>query len=130
MIPLLDATNDTVTKLDDEICHVSKSIILAADNLLPKVKQGKRSRKDYFKDDHLRELCNASKAAWGVWQQAGRPREGKLWENWKAAKKEVQKRLNTLRARRTDSKVKSWMTNSGKRTAGDSNCPGLALLKD
>ena len=32
VIPLLDATNDTVTKLDDEICHVSKSIILAADN--------------------------------------------------------------------------------------------------
>ena len=99
VLPVLNTTNNSVSQLDDEIRLVCSSICLIADNLLPKLRHRKK-RSDYFKDDHLSELCHTSKAAWRVWQQSGRPRDGPLRENMKLAKAEVRKKINALRARR------------------------------
>ena len=99
VLPVLNTTNNSVSQLDDEIRHICSSIRLTADNLLPKLTRGKK-RRNHFKDDHLKELCYTSKAAWRVWKQSGRPRDGQLWENMKLAKKDVRRKIHALRARR------------------------------
>ena len=99
VLPLLGATNNSISELEDEILLVSSVVCHAAANL-PKVTPRNKKRKDYFNDDHLKDLYHASKASWRSWKQAGRPQEGELLANMKQAKIKIQKYIQILRARR------------------------------
>ena len=82
VFPFLGATNNSIGELEDEIQFVSAVVCHAAENL-PKVTSRTKKRRDYFNDDHLRDLCHASKASWRSWKHAGRPQEGDLLTNMK-----------------------------------------------
>ena len=98
VLPLLGATNNSISELEDEILLVSSVVCHTAANL-PKVTPRNKKIKDYFKDNHLKDLCHASKASWRSWKQAGRP-QGELLANMKQAEKNIQKHIQILRARR------------------------------
>lgn len=70
VLPLLGAANNSIGELEDEIQFVSAAVCCAAE-YLPKVTSRTKKRRDYFNDNHLRDLCHASKASWRSWKHAG-----------------------------------------------------------
>ena len=99
--PLLNNSSyDDISKLDNEVRTVCNEVCSLAEELLPKRFPRKQSQSNFVKDNLLKLLCTHSKAAWMDWKNAGRPLSGELLQRETSTKKEVQKRITTLRARR------------------------------
>ena len=86
--------NNTCSQLNSEIQFVHESIYH-----LPPPKCTTR-RRNFYNNDHLKQLCKESKVTWKLWRGAGRPQSGSLLENNISAKKRVHQRINQIKARK------------------------------
>ena len=76
--------------MSEQICHT-------ASNAIPQFRPRKR-RKHFIRNPELKELSTKCKNAWRKWCEAGKPREGPLFENKKTLKNQTQKYANKCRA--------------------------------
>ena len=90
-------TSGSTDHLNDDITNVCKLLLNAANDSIPTVNH-KRWR-PFFRDAHLKQLCKQSKKAWQKWRDAGKPNTGPLYEEKKQYKKEIQKYIQSCRAR-------------------------------
>ena len=94
---VLDASYSNVEEINQDIMYVSRSIQEAALSTLPLHKPAKKQKK-WYSDNTLSNLCKQKKEAWDKWKEAGSPREGVLYEQKKALRDEVRKRIKICRA--------------------------------
>ena len=73
--PHLGKTYNSISSLDEEVRHVSASIVHAASSIIPTCKP-KKDKKRFSTDPELRDLSTRCKSAWKKWKKAGRPSQG------------------------------------------------------
>ena len=71
----LGKTYNSISSLDEEVRHVSASILHAASSIIP-THQPKKAKKRFSSDPELRNLSIKCKAAWKKWKNAGYPSQG------------------------------------------------------
>ena len=80
--PLLNHTLETIAEVDEEIASVVAILHRAAIETNPAIRLNTKI-KNYIRDDEIKQKCQRSKTAWCLWQNAGRPRSGLLFQNIK-----------------------------------------------
>ena len=89
--PFLGVAYENEEHLDAQIKHVARIMVETAEETLPVIQPGRKPR---LRDDILSRLCAQSRTAWRVWKEAGRPREGLLFEQKNQLRREVRTRVN------------------------------------
>lgn len=87
--PLLGLQYSSVEDLSQEIDVVASKMEQAAFATLPLVTSRKPNENLYIKDEALQDISRKSSTARRRWEDAGKPREGPLFERKKSLKKEV-----------------------------------------
>ena len=91
-------------QLDHEIQSSAEAIVQAAQHSLPFLRP-RRQKKKYVNDASLHEMCRASKAAWVIWKNGGRPQSGPMYELMRQRKKDVRSYVRSCRAREERSRL-------------------------
>ena len=80
--PYLGKSYDSISSLEEDICHVSTSILHAASCIIP-TQKSRKGKKHFSSDPELRDLSKRCKQAWKMWKKAGRPLQGTEYEEKK-----------------------------------------------
>ena len=114
--PHLGKTYNSISSLDEEVPHVSASIVHAASSIIP-TRKPKKGKKRFSTDPELRDLSTRCKSAWKKWKEAGRPSQGPEHEEKKRLSRLTKQCANKCRAN-LDRK-------SGKKCSGQ-RIPGVS----
>ena len=98
IIPLLQTTLLSISKVETEIKIVVEILTQAASEYLPYIKPKKKKTLIIGPDPKV--LCKQSKAAWIRWKNAGCPSERVLWYEMKESKRATKKHITACRPRK------------------------------
>ena len=104
MSRVFGASYSNVEKINEDIMYVSRSIQEAALSTLPLHKPAKKQKK-WYSDTMLSNLCKQKKDSWDKWKEAGCPKEGVLYEQRKALRDQVRKRIKICRANKERKRI-------------------------
>ena len=107
LTPLLENSYDNAAQVDSEVETVCHHIVQLADTILPHFKSKGKANHKTFHDKELKQLWKVSRSSWNIWKDAGRPKEGDLFDRKRATKKAVQQRINVLRSQQERTKAQS-----------------------
>ena len=91
--------------LDREIAEVSHFLCSAAQEMIPVIREKKK--KSFYRNEDLKQKSKENKAAWRLWVDAGRPREGRVYDSMKAAKYDVKQCLKLCKAKDERKRIQS-----------------------
>ena len=95
---------EKAAQLDHEIQSSAEAIVQAAQHSLPFFRP-RRQKKKYVNDASLHAMCHASKAAWDIWRNGGRPQSGPMYELMRQRKKDVRSYVRSCRVREERSRL-------------------------
>ena len=126
--PYLGKSYDSISSLEEDICHVSTSILHATSCIIP-TQKSRKGKKHFSSDPELRDLSKRCKHAWKMWKKAGRPSQGTEYVEKKRLSHLTKQCANKCRAtldrKSWKNREKLFKSKDSKRFRTPSNQPSL-----